>query len=929
MADLEHKHTGVQRRSLPVVCLMALAIAACGDSSSPDSRGSGLPSTPVYRSYTREPEPPVILRDVAMINDQVELTHPFVPGHRTTMDGRVALRVQGGPPGTEQLSTMLSFFLFAPEKLGEPIMSGPPGAKILADSQPFDVVFPPALDPQVMRLGHHAICDATEPFPAAGERPNPYACGPDGTHDCYDITVISSTSNNIHARLWGTPATVEVSNPKTAAARIVNVELGTPVSGALIRQSSEWTEPAVTRDGRLLTGRWGRFPRLWKNPNTGESLRRPYDLAYSQLPDDAEPCDVRGWTEFHPMSHAPYDPRMVGRYGLAAYPFRDSEGNLIPDGEDLGGTYPWVDREGTNVFMAAVPGRIVEQSHTRYPRRCVTEGCESYEENIDWDRGFMAAGLWTHGKFVHLDAMINNMDWAVGVTPKAHFLVDLYRHANGADVAVRFGSGRFIDAVRYAGGPYPPGYTHNANILDSLQNLLNYDPNAHPVTPRDVVWTMSTGVATDEIAFDDFVDPNAFIVSNMQASITQLYLEDGASTSFPVYWNGQVRTIDAPYLPLPELYILHPEEDAEIHVQNAATSLRWQVPAYGLVEAGSGRIEPVALGGIQGKGFWLSGENEIRYAVPPQPRSVREQDWYIGVFVDPRSDAGEERVLARFPDGSAIRVAGHRWVRYVSGGEVVREIGLPAASGWRHLAWRLRDGNRSVTLLADGFAIDRWQSATPLFEMVEGDFVVGQRAQDLSGFRGFRGWIDELIVLAHDVNPEVACNHARGTLVRVAANPEWSAKAQLFPAWAHDQIATAAGEPAGGRYACFHDYRADYAAHLGNLPSGTVSVRARINFPEGPLRAGMPRPDSSRNAFCLSCHRSDGKGGMSLQALAYLGDVPAEHDRRRQPMQPPRRVFGNIPANWIAAGDGPGSPPERTQAPDEGLLIDHWVLPGR
>ena len=64
--------------------------------------------------------------------------------------------------------------------------------------------------------------------------------------------------------------------------------------------------------------------------------------------------------------------------------------------------------------------RALIWTSTPSPRRCVTAGCEGYLENTDWDRGFMVAGAWTHGKFVLLDAMINNQDWAVGVTPAAH-----------------------------------------------------------------------------------------------------------------------------------------------------------------------------------------------------------------------------------------------------------------------------------------------------------------------------------------------------------------------------------------------------------------------------------------------------------------------------------------------------------------------------
>jgi hypothetical protein len=271
--------------------------------------------------YDPAPEAPAILRDVALIDDEVKFTAPYVPGHRTTMDGRVALRVQGGPPGTVQHATMLSFYLFAPEKLSAPVMQGPPGAGILADATPFDVLFPPAVAPGVERLGHHAICDPTTETP--GSRSNPYPCGDD---DCYDVTVVNTTSTGVTAQVWGTPVTVRVRDPKTASARIVDVALGEPVPGMSILTSNEFTEPAVTMDGRLLTGRVGRFPRTWIHPETGASFTRPYDLMYAQLPDDAAPCDVTQWTTLHPMSHAPYDDQMVGRYGLAAWPFRDTEG---------------------------------------------------------------------------------------------------------------------------------------------------------------------------------------------------------------------------------------------------------------------------------------------------------------------------------------------------------------------------------------------------------------------------------------------------------------------------------------------------------------------------------------------------------------------------------------------------------------------------
>ena len=108
--------------------------------------------------------------------------------------------------------------------------------------------------------------------------------------------------------------------------------------------------------------------------------------------------------------------------------------------------------EATNVFMTGVPGRITEQPEDDFPRRCVHPevDCESFTDPVDWDRGFMVGGLWTNGKLVHLDALINNLDWAAPENPRAHRWVALYRDEEGADVEVRIGSGRGNDAS-------PPG----------------------------------------------------------------------------------------------------------------------------------------------------------------------------------------------------------------------------------------------------------------------------------------------------------------------------------------------------------------------------------------------------------------------------------------------------------------------------------------
>ena len=881
------------------------------------------------------PEPPLIMRDMAKINDQFQFTSPIIPGNRTTMDGRVALVAEGGA-GREESPILrnLIFSLHVPERVGSPIMTGPAGAKILGAGQPVMVPVPsviPAGLPLVNYNYHHTICDATPQFLTPGEQPNPYTCGADGQNDCYDVTIITSTSVLLTTSLWGTPARVEVASPKTRDARIVDVSLGETVRGATLHSSPNLNEPVVTEDGRLLTGRRGGFARLWTNPNTGRTGIYGHDLVYSVLPDHAEPCDVTGWQDFHPISHAPYDPNMVGRYGLADYPFRDTEGNYIADGADMGGTYPWVDRQGDNVFMSGIGARLSEEKTDRFPRRCARRGadCDSYEQPKDYDRGQMVGGAWTHGKFVLLDAQINHVDWAVGVAPQAHFNVDLYRNAGGADVSVRVGGGRFVMPLRKDMVPhYPAGYSFNPNILDSVQNIFNYHHNLKTITPQDVVWLMSNGVATDEIAFDDYLYFDSLIISNMQASITQGPVNVNSGRT-PYYHDGNKRNLHQGIVPIFNIYEGGSEE---IHIQNAATSLEWKTPAYGRVEQGNSRIEPVALGGIKGKGFWLDGSNRINYSVPDQRnKAIADYPWYISLFVDPRlaGNEGKPVTLVKFPDGSEIRVVASngsvRRVQYLKGATLMADIAVFAKSGWRHLAWQLEPGNRTVTMLADGFPRHRKTFSEPLFQMQRGALIVGGTGSPSSSFRG---WLDDFKVLAQKPNPEVACNHARGTLVAIDYQEQWLNVAGKYPDWAHQDVAqVAGGDTAGsGKYACFHDYSQDWGAHLANIPDGTRGLREAINFPEGPLRYGQPRPDSTSNAFCLGCHHDAGKSGLTVAALAYR-PVNVEDDERRQPSQPPQRVFGNLPANWIAPGHGVGSPGHSDVAPAQGAKIDQWVLP--
>ena len=152
----------------------------------------------------------------------------------------------------------------------------------------------------------------------------------------------------------------------------------------------------------------------------------------------------------------------------------------------------------------------------------------------------------------------------------------------------------------------------------------------------------------------------------------------------------------------------------------------------------------------------------------------------------------------------------------------------------------------------------------------------------------------------------------------------WSNRADDYPSFAHDRVTNIlrdSGESTFSQYTCYSDYSDDYAAHLGNIPNGLQSMRDALVFPEGPIIHSQPRPDSSENAFCLSCHTDDGLAGLGLDALEFRPRVLARDDERRQPMQPDPRVFGNIPAGWID-----GRPADSFVAdPRNGYQIDRLI----
>jgi len=909
------------------------------------------------RPNYNQPEVPAINRQSIALQGG-NFTRPKITASRLTRDGRIGFATFTG------ILTLLK-----PEMINEPFIAADTPL-LLTDSEV--QIMTPEVDidseefywsrsGELQGSSSNGICDPDPQFVPGGKKANPYSCGIDGKDDCYDLHVIrfevvesDKTLSDLFgvgggrvlpqvetskSRLASLPLHVRVENPKTAQARIVEADIiGEEKYSPML--STQMYEMTVPLDGRLFMTRITGRALTWYNERTDSYVNGTYDGAYAALPESAEPCDVSAITDFKPLSHAPYDKDMK-RYKFAAYPFRDPMGQPIADGAEMKGTYPWVSRDGSMMSLTTQAPLLFPRFYLdgdtdleRYPGRCldpedikfVSEESE-YEACFDeiradvngraLDQGFTFFGLWTQGKMVLADGMINESDFILGRGRGdiEHSLLPLYEPGTGREGNesgdIEVGETRDMSA-----GPEIKGkgaFGGNGTIMDTTANLLNFWPALNPVTTRDVVWTISSGRQTDELAFDDYLNPDAFIISNMVGAMDS-HNHDEIEMTYYDGWNQAVLDFANP-----------------VRVQNSATALPyvWKMPEFG--EVHFGRLEPTATGGVRGKGLWLDGDDiYLSYSIEKQPQTVRAKPWFINLFIDPRfDDDSGERSLIIFPDGSSLSIIGRSDFIYRDANhELVHSIGLAQPLDdiqWTQLAMQVSVGGKKVKFFLNGYLLDYWVANEPLFQFTQGELILGGK-ESASGIQAYRGWIDEFKVIAQYTNPEVVCNHAMGTLVGLDEDYEGSLKAQAerYPASAHAMVSkTIKGYGRGtyASYACYHDYSDDYAAHLQNIPAEVSSVRESLLFPEGPLYHDSPRPDSLNNNFCLSCHHKNGQGGLSLNALDRRLGLLAKDDARRQPTQPPQKVDGNLPAYWL-----PGSKGYDSIAPAEGFSFDELVL---
>jgi len=886
-----------------------------------------------------KPHVPAINRQPIGVKDN-KFTRSHMPDTRPSQDGRLGVGAFAG-----------KLTLLKPEKLSSAFI--PSKQPLMVSDQSFDIGSIISSSPLTVGtpvqngFSNNAICDPDVKYLPAGAKQNPYACGVGGQDDCYDIHIISTTvmskdktfSQLVPAltqvqiqveeeRLTSVPLTVRVEKPKTPEAKIVEAKVtgvpsvSKPYSGMLFEMNS-------ILDGRFLLTRASGRALTWFNAPKDKYVTGTYDNVYTVFPDTVAPCDVSAFNDWKPISHAPYDPRVKDKYKFAAYPFRDPTGEYIPDGAEIKGTYPWISRDGSMIGFSAIgisrlfPNHHINPNDTkqRYPSRCLPdEPTCSVATRADvqfrsLDTGIAFAGLWTQGKVVLADGLINEIDFKLGNAQgdKEHSLVALYEPNTG-----KLGneSGEIeVGETRQTSVPGGDGTKlGNGTIFDSTTNLLNANKHIKPVSPRDVVWTFNSGRQSDELAFDDYLNPNGFIVSDMVGALAH---KNGNSVAMTYYdgWNQAAMDFVNP-----------------VRLQNSATALPnvWKTPAFG--EVHFGRLEPTATGGIRGKGLWLDGlRTYVSYKVPKQPQAASAKPWFISLAIDPRmADDNLARSLISFPDDTSITLAGLSNLQYRKAGQVVHTVSLPKPmepKAWSHMAWQTMDGGKRISFYLNGYLLNSWSSSDALFQVKQGSIYLGGKPNsDTSVVKALRGWIDDFKMFAELTNPEVVCNHAYGTLVGLPEDYQGSLLAQsdLYPSSSHaliSRIVKGYGRESHAKYACFHDNSDDYAAHLQNIPADVAEMREALIFPEGPLFHALPRPDSLNNNFCLSCHHAQGKGGLGLDALALKLGVKAKHDARRQPMQPPAIVGGNLPANWL-----PYSLSSATQAGASGTAVDELLM---
>ncbi len=907
-----------------------------------------------------------------------------------------------------------------------------PGGEVVVDytaftANPIILADPDRGSPHFSSTG---ICDPPRAPLAAGHeqsvptrQSSPYACdadfNPDPTQnvfDCYDLTPVvildvDEDGDDImdYAEIWGRPVTVRVANPKSrdrsqaGRSRVDGLIFrGDPVMSPTVHDIVRHIVPGFGMDldlvGQMTLSGDGRLMVIDGGIRSG--------LLYSVIPESEAACDVSVWGDpliapFKPITEMYTDPAMELKYGLGRYPLRDTENQLLT--APVLGRFPWIDRDGDNLIFSHVldnlyyqeavegvpTGTIASQYpvHEDLPMPGVNEPGNptspdppaspaeilTISEKFATSMGLVVTGLWTHGKLFMPDNRLNSALVNVNRAMQHFRYLTLYCLEDGEDCLDGQGQQPDGDDVEVGGTG-----TYGNN---SIENQSNHLPHASPDSDREVVW-IASNTRTDEVVFDDVNLNESFIVSNMNPSI------DSSTSRFydGFRWNstpGGFSHYDTGegFRDVPRIanFATSVPVTAWRAVPNGqrrfgGPHVLWNVPAHGELHGGA-RIEPVAAGGIKGRGLWLDGVDDYLDYVVPGQWTYRDQwfarrPWFFTLSINPR-DTRRMRLL-QTPDGSYMDIHGRRKLKFgkVSGPVHVIDLrNLEAATGPSDLQFgddrwstigilsnpaAVEDEEAVLRIFFDGMLIKSYTAGElvedpqsvddyAFFRFVSWGYTVGtgigpdlgrvtlgapEGSQQLS----YRGWLDDFKVFSEIPNLEVVCNHARGTIVRIEPGED----SGDYPAATHKEIEVAAGEPVDTRFFCErprqnHVLPSDYLCLGSNRrPELQVSPERCMR---GPLLVGpgvaliydQPRPDFTQNAFCLSCHASS-HPEPTLQVIALEPSEPGDTtstDMRRQPLQNSPRIFGQIPADYF----GGGFPDSPLTTDEVGMLLD-WLLAG-
>lgn len=678
-------------------------------------------------------------------------------------------------------------------------------------------------------------------------------------------------------------------------------------------------EPDFTGDGHLM---------ILNSMNTLAGI------VYSYNPHGD--CRADRFQTFKPISYFPTDPLVKDKYGLGKFGlFRTPTGRKIPAGEVVEGTYPWIDREGSlmtvalrtegarNLYLARKkdPSSRLLSDHRSYSGHELTESIlsqESFNEELvdnEIANHNVIFGLWTKGKMVYLDSILNPGQfsgrhyWEEGEIKSTAYKLPLYK-----------GPSYHFQVIR-------------PTMIQSVEKVFNHFPALRPTLPFDVVWRFQTnGGMNAEIAFDDYFRDDLLVYLSGRP-VLEVVNESG---------QGDVRVKDGSSVTgrTERLWPHHLQYQFNEwpKLQNAATSdihsrQRNVVspPSHATLYGGA-RIEPIADGGIIGKGIFLDGIDDFIELgpFPPQRNLIGITGYILMLWIDLRSS--EKRTLWSFNNGSEVLLSPESIVFKSQNGNEF-SVDLPPyfknSHRYHHITLLHDDSSlgKRFDLLVNG---NHWDTIFLGNQFLPSDFNLFPQGLHLRGNlllgssqkKPIKAWIDEIKIFllpgSGGFNKETLCNHALGTIVEIRSDDisrhdslgdiarEAKTNYEIskgyfceqinFGEWSEDIKAYTYLGPTDISSQRKHGVCIGHVHNPGNYPLKERCLRKEILAPELiELSPFSPRADSQQNLFCLSCHGQESMShipSLNLEALAGYHHLPSYLDPRRTPLSPLMASYG-------------------------------------